>query len=294
MLERACLSDSMHRPAALTLTQEEFERLRALLHDYAGLWFGADARPTIERRLLKRLSATGSTSFAPYLRRLVEGDAAELEEAVEACTVNETYVFRQEYQLRAFRYELLPRLARRERLLVWSAGCATGEEVYTIGSIVLESGLVPADRVHIFGTDISRRCIAFARRGVYSATSFRGVTSPLYSKYFLKQPDGSRSVSPDLKAICKFRHANLLSETAFAGSVDAIFCRNVLIHMGEKARQRVVKGFFNRLYPGGFLLLGHSESLLADPSPFEVVQLAEDIVYRRPALDDFPNRRSST
>jgi chemotaxis protein methyltransferase CheR len=280
----------MHRPAALTLTQEEFERLRSLLHDYAGLWFGIDARPTIERRLQKRLSATGEMSFSSYLRRLTEGDPSELEEAVEACTVNETYVFRQEYQLKAFRYDILPRLARRERVLVWSAGCATGEEAYTIGSIILESGLVPADRVHVFGTDISRRCIAFARRGVYSATSFRGVTSPLYSKYFVKQSDGSRSVSADLKAICKFRHANLLSETAFPGAVDVIFCRNVLIHMGEQARVRVVAGFFNRLTPGGYLLLGHSESLLADPSPFEVVQLADDIVYRRPAIDDLTNR----
>jgi len=281
----------MHRPAALTLTQDEFERLRNLLHQYAGLWFGIDARPAIERRLQKRLTATGETSFAAYLRRLIEGDATELEEAVESCTVNETYVFRQEYQLRAFRYDILPRLVRRERLLVWSAGCATGEEVYTIGSIVLESGLVPHERVHVFGTDISRRCIAFARRGVYSATSFRGVTSPLYNKYFVKQNDGSRSVSADLKAVCKFRHANLLSETAFPGAVDVIFCRNVLIHMGEQPRKKVVAGFFNRLTPGGYLLLGHSESLLADPSPFEVVQLADDIVYRRPAIDDLSSRR---
>ncbi len=280
----------MPRPAALTLTQEEFERLRDLLHVYAGLWFGADARPTIERRLQKRLVATNAQSFAQYLRRLVDGDAAELEEAVETCTVNETYVFRQEYQLRAFRYEILPRLAKRERLLVWSAGCATGEEVYTLAAIILESGLVPPGRVHVFGTDISRSCIAFARRGVYSATSFRGVTNPLYSHYFVKQPNGSRIVSPELKAICKFRHANLLSDTAFAGSVDVVFCRNVLIHMGEAARQRVVSGFFNRLSPGGYLLLGHSESLLADPYPFEIAQLSEDIVYQRPALDAIPRR----
>lgn len=280
----------MVRPAALTLTQEEFERLRDLLHDCAGLWFGADARPTIERRLQKRLVATHSQSFAQYLRRLTDGDAAELEEAVETCTVNETYVFRQEYQLRAFRYEILPRLAKRERVLVWSAGCATGEEAYTIAAIVLESGLVPPNRVHVFGTDISRSCIAFARRGVYSQASFRGVTNPLYSHYFVRQPDGSRAVSPELKGVCKFRHANLLSDTAFAGAVDVIFCRNVLIHMGELARQRVVAGFFNRLSPGGYLLLGHSESLLADPSPFEVAQLSEDIVYRRAALDEFPRR----
>ncbi len=280
----------MPRPAALTLAPDEFERLRDLLHECAGLWFGADARPTIERRLQKRLAATGSQSFAQYLRRLTDGDSAELEEAVETCTVNETYVFRQEYQLRAFRYEILPRLAKRERILVWSAGCATGEEAYTIGAIVLESGLVPANRIHVFGTDISRSCIAFARRGVYSQASFRGVTNPLYSHYFVKQPDGSRAVSPELKAVCRFRHANLLSDTAFAGAVDAIFCRNVLIHMGESARQRVVQGFFNRLSPGGYLLLGHSESLLSDPSPFEIVQLSEDIVYRRPALDEFPRR----
>ncbi len=274
----------MDKSAALTLTKDEFERLRDLLHVHAGLWFGTDARSAIERRLQKRIAATQSLTFAQYLKRLFDGDEAELEEAVEACTVNETYVFRQEYQLRAFRQQVLPKLARRERLSVWSAGCATGEEVYTVGSIVLESELFPPDRVHVFGTDISRRCIAAARRGVFPASSFRGTQNPTYGRHFLKQPDGSRTVSPELKSICHFRHANLLSPTAFAGSVDVIFCRNVLIHMGEGARQRVVRSFFDRLTPGGYLLLGHSESLLNEKTRFEVVQLAEDIVYRKPGL----------
>jgi chemotaxis protein methyltransferase CheR len=273
----------MRRSPAHSLTQDEFERLRSLLHDHAGLWFGLEARPTIERRLLPRLAATDSQSFAQYLRRLCEGDVAELEDAVEACTVNETYAFRQEYQLRVFRYDILPQLTSRDRLLVWSAGCATGEEVYTVAAIILESGLFPKDRIHIFGTDISRRCIAFARRGVYSASSFRSFTSPLYAPYFVRNADGTRTVTPELKAMCRFRQANLLSDTAFASSLEVIFCRNVLIHMGERARQRVVRTFYERLAPGGYLLLGHSESLLGDPGPFEVVQLSEDIAYRKPS-----------
>ena len=266
----------------LTLTQEEFERLRHLLHMHAGLWFGEEARATISRRILKRLSALEEESFAGYLRR-VESDIAELEEAVEACTVNETYVFRQEYQLKAIRYEILPRIAKRERVTLWSAGCATGEEAYTLAAIVLESGLVKPERVHIFGTDISRRCIAAARKGVYSASSFRSATNPIYTRYFINQGDGNRVASPELKAVCRFRQANLLiPEATLAGSLDAIFCRNVLIHMGEDARRRVIENFYDRLAPGGYLLLGHSESLLGDPGRFDVIQLEGDIVYQRP------------
>lgn len=280
----------MRKPTT-NLTQEEFEQLRRLLNEHAGLWFGPEARQAVERRLRDRL---GSSTFGEYLARLEAGSATDLEDAVEACTINETYVFRQEYQLNAFQKRVLPRLAGRDRLTIWSAGCASGEEVYTIGALVLDSELFPSDKVRVFGTDISRRCIARARRGLYSASSFRGAGGGLYDKHFPKLEDGQRTVSERLRAICHFRHANLVKgdDSSTLGSVDVIFCRNVLIHFDEKTRRNVVRTFHDRLTPGGFLLLGHSESLLNAETAFEAIELKEDIVYRKPSIDDLVEART--
>ncbi len=285
----------MRKPSTPPLTVDEFEQLRRLLNEHAGLWFGPDARPAVERRLRDRMLANGLVTFAEYISRLGEGHAADIEDAVEVCTINETYVFRQEGQLRAFQSRVLPRLAGRDRLTVWSAGCATGEEVYTIGSLVLDSGLFAPDRVRIFGTDISRRCIAQARRGVYSASSFRSARDGIYDAYFPRSidDDGTRVVCDRLRSICHFRQGNLVRENdaSTLGNVDVIFCRNVLIHFDDATRRKVVRSFYDRLTPGGFLLLGHSESLLNVETPFQAIELEEDIVYRKPSIDDLVEGR---
>lgn len=263
---------------------EDFEQIRATLNEYAGLWFSPDMRPVVERRLRDRLVALSLGSFAEYRRQLLE-DVAELETAVELCTVNETYAFRNANQLRAFRDHVLPRLRSRERIVIWSAGCASGEEAYSVGAIVLGSGLFSPERVRIFGTDISRRCIAAARKGVYSASSFREAQFSSYKQYFTLNPDGSRAVSSELRSVCSFRQANLL-EQSIGGFIDVIFCRNVLIHLDDAARRRIVLGFHERLSPGGYLFLGHSESLLRDTQPFTVEQLGHNA-----ARDPFPSRK---
>lgn len=269
--------------ATASLGLEDFEHIRATLNQHAGLWFSTEMRPVIERRLRDRLGALSLDSFADYCR-LIDTDDLELEVAVEACTVNETYAFRNSHQLKAFRDYVLPRLRSRDRIVVWSAGCASGEEVYSLGAIILGSGQFSAERARIFGTDISRRCIAAARKGVYSASSFREDQFTSYKQYFQLLPDGSRAVTSELKSMCSFRQANLL-EQSLGGFIDVIFCRNVLIHMDEHARRRVILGFFERLSPGGYLFLGHSESLLRDTQPFSVETLGDhasgEIVYRK-------------
>ena len=269
------------RNAALGL--EDFEQIRRLLNKQAGLWFINEMRPAIERRLRERLTVLGLDSFPEYCRRLSEGDALEIGEAVEACTVNETYAFRGAVQLRSFRDVILPRLASRNRVVVWSAGCSTGEEAYTLGAIALGSGLVAPQRVRIFGSDISRRCIAAARRGVYTASSFRDGDVIPYQGYFVKQPDGSRVVAETLRSVCRFRHANLL-EPSVGGFIDVIFCRNVLIHMDDRSRKRIVQGFYERLSPGGYLILGHSETLWKEQTEFVTEELPDDLFYRRPEI----------
>lgn len=264
------------------LTLATFESIRLKLNQHAGLWFALELRATVERRLRERMRARDLDDFEAYDKLLSE-DEVELEEAAEACTVNETYAFRGVGQLRAFRDGIAPRFAARDRISVWSAGCSSGEEAYTLAAILLASGHVSPSRIKIFGTDISRRCISRARKGIYSPSSFREDASFAYAQYFPKGPEGSRSAAPELRAVCHFKHANLL-DTALGGFIDVIFCRNVLIHMDERARRQVVIGFFDRMSPGGYLILGHSESLLRESEGFLVEEICGEIIYRKPDI----------
>lgn len=255
----------------------------------AGLAFADDSAYVLERKLRERLSALGLSSFAEYLEHLRGPNGRrELEDALELVTTHETYFFREDYQLRAFREEVLPALRsmRKEhrRLTIWSAGCSTGEEAFTIAMVIDASGLFRGWDVRIIGTDLSRRCIAAARKGVYGATAFRATPVEFASNHYFVETDAGRVVAKEIRHMCTFAQANLLdsSKCTVVGRVDAIFCRNVLIYLDAPARQQVVDNLYEQLVPGGFLMLGHSESLLNAPTRFAPVHLRDDLVYRRP------------
>jgi chemotaxis protein methyltransferase CheR len=262
----------------------------------AGLAFADDSGFVLERRLKERVAALRLPSFGHYIDYLRHdpGGAREIEEALELVTTHETYFFREEYQLRAFRDEVVPRLRQlagsRRRLSVWSAGCSTGEEAYTVAMLLLQGGLPLGWEARVFGSDLSRRCVAAARRGVYGAAAFRCVPFDFRHQYFVETAEGT-SVAPEVRAMCSFAQLNLLDRDRLAvvGRVDAVFCRNVLIYLDQEARRRVLDHVYECLLPGGFLMLGHSESLLHVPSGFEPVRLRDDLVYRKPEGD--PPRR---
>jgi chemotaxis protein methyltransferase CheR len=286
------MSDQRLQPRS-RLRPDEFRLLRDLINEQAGLHFEDDAMYLFDRRLGERLAALELGSFDEYYQHLrfsIRGQA-ELEEAIEALTTKETYFFRQEYQLRAFRDELLPRMARdnaaRRRLAVWSAGCSTGEEVYTIAALVDEIGLFEGWDVRIIGTDISKHSVAAARRGVYRSASFRSTSFERRALYFIDQHEGTHVVDR-IKKMCHFGQFNLLDSgrAAIVGRVDAIFCRNVLIYFDVRSRRRVIDSLYERLIPGGYLMLGHSESLLNVSTAFELVHLKEDLVYRKPLASE--------
>lgn len=272
------------------LRLDDFRLLRQLINRFCGMAFSDDAIYVFERRLRDRLRACGLDSFTDYYHHLrYHPDArAELEAAVDALVTNETYFFREEYQLRAFRDEILVELKRRleaegrRNLTVWSAGCSTGEEAYTAAILINESGLFDDWQVRVFGNDISRRVLAVARRATYRPSSFRA-TPREFERYFEETWDGRR-VNAHIRAMCHFGHLNLLDRerSALIGQADVIFCRNVMIYLDEGARRRIIETFYERLYPGGYLLLGHSESLLNFSTAFELVHLKTDMVYRRP------------
>jgi chemotaxis protein methyltransferase CheR len=272
------------------LRVDEFRLLRDLVNQVSGMYFDDASQFVFERRLRDRIRTLGLGDFTEYYHYLRYGPAAagELEDAIEALVTNETYFFREEYQLRAFTRDVLPDIhARavaqgRKRLVIWSAGCSTGEEVYTIAIILLSCGLFDGWDLRVFGNDISKRVLSFARRGVYPAHSFRAMPRT-YDEYFVADPEGRR-VHPKVRALCQFGHLNLLDRerASIVGRVDAIFCRNVLIYLDNDSRKRVIETFYERLHPGGYLMLGHSESLLSVSTAFELAHLSSDMVYRKP------------
>lgn len=270
---------------------EEFRLLRDLINDHAGIYFDDDAITSFDRRLSERLIALDLAGYDEYYKHLrfnLRGPA-ELDEAIEVLTTNETYFFRQEYQLRGFRDEVLPRLAAessgRRRLAIWSAGCSTGEEAYTIAIFVHESGLFTGWDVRVIGSDISKRSVATARRAIYRGSSFRAISEAARHTYFRDTPEGPQVVDY-IRKMCHFGHLNLLDggKCSIVGRVDAIFCRNVLIYFDVRSRRQVIDNLYERLIPGGYLMLGHSESLLNVSTAFELVHLREDLVYRKPEI----------
>ncbi|HFE45885.1 MAG TPA: protein-glutamate O-methyltransferase CheR [Nannocystis exedens] len=276
------------------MSEQEVAELRAIVEECCGVFHGVDSPYKLERRLGPRVRALGLRSFREYARYLREAPDGrhELEEVIEELTTHETYFFREQFQLDVFCRDLLPELAERrrmaQRLTIWSAGCSSGEEVYTIAMLLLQSGLFPAWAVDVIGLDISRKVLSSARYGVYSPSSFRSSNLDLAGRFLTEREDKDgqilRRVSDEVRSICSFRQVNLIDNDAVAalGAVDLIFCRNVLIYMSPGARDRIVDAFFDALAPGGYLLLGHSESLLNLETRFEHVHLDGDLVYRRP------------
>jgi chemotaxis protein methyltransferase CheR len=279
-------------PEAPRLRQEDFQLLRQFVNDQSGIMLSTDAIATVERKLVERVTALGLTGFKEYYLYLRNHPQrkSEIERAIDLVTTNETYFFRELTQLRAFENEVLVQLREsartRRRLAIWSAGCSTGEEVYTLAMLLSRSTLFTGWDVRVIGNDISRRVLQVARRGVYRESSFRAMPEE-YESCFTMTPEG-RSVRPEIRNLCHFGHFNLLDDArvAMIGRVDAIFCRNVLIYFDQASRRRVIQGFYDRLEPQGYLMLGHSESLLNTSTAFELAHLRGDLAYRKPIKTD--------
>lgn len=279
----------------MALQKVEFELLRDLIRDRFGLYFTDDTAYLMERRLLPRLEKLGMRSFAEYHTYLlnpalpdVERER-ELDDIFERLATRETYFLRESYQLDALREHLLPRLfesrrhlPRARKLSLWSAGCASGEEAYSLAIQVLETGLFHDWDVSIVGSDLSRNGLEVARRGVYGPSSFRGVDKRLVARYFHEQ-HGRFQIDDRVRRLCTFTRVNLAGSdwAAVGGPFDAIFCRNVLIYFERSMRMALIEGLSRKLTAGGYLFLGHSESLLDMETPFLLDRLGGELVYRR-------------
>lgn len=288
----------MERSLPATLDARELEELQSIVRALAGLSLENAARVTITRKAVERAQAIGSRSFDHYLS-VLRSSFDEQDRLLEALTTKETYFFRQRYQFDAFEEEVIPELAAASRgsgrLTVWSAGCSTGEEAYSIAYLLAKNPLLVNFKVHVVGTDLCESNVEHARRAIYRASSFRA-TSPLEMPELFEPEGGGFRVSAPVRRLCSFRRVNLMrpDEVREVGRVDAIFCRNVFIYMDEETRARVTPLFYERLVPGGYLFLGHTESLLNSDSPFEPVHLQKDLVYRRAPAAQLAARRNAS
>jgi chemotaxis protein methyltransferase CheR len=267
----------------------EFRQLAELFRRHCGFHFGPESRYMLEKRLARRLCELELGSFAAYHAQLREGAAVdgELAHAVDELATNETYFLRERGQLGALvgrvLPELLERAAQRRPLSIWCAGCSSGEEPYSVVMLAFEAGLRPGVDLRVYASDISRRMLQQARRGVYRESSFRQTEPALRRKYFSSR-DGVSHIADEVKKHVDFIHLNLLdrSRIALLGSMDVILCRNVIMYFDVDTRREVVQTLGEKLRPGGSLLLGHSESLMDVSSDFELCQLEGDRVYRKP------------
>jgi chemotaxis protein methyltransferase CheR len=271
------------------MTDEEFRLLRDLITEYCGIYFAESFKYLVERRLQPRLPVFNMTSFREYYRMLKYGPdrAKEFDEIVERVTTNETYFFREMYQLKSFTDEILPAVVKGkkpgDRVRIWSAGCSTGEEPYSLAMLTQHHASVKGLNTEIFGNDISRKVLKIARAALYRESSFRQTEQHWIDRHFTR--DGRMfKLNEDIKNRVTFGHLNLMDEAAMAlmNNVDVIFCRNVIIYFAADARARLLDLFHKKLRPGGYLLLGHSESLINATTKFELMPLQHDIVYRRP------------
>ncbi len=288
------------RRDAPTMRDTEFRMLADMLREHCGLHFGPDSRYLLERRLATRIAELGLRSFMAYhyvLRNDPDGHR-EIDRAVELLTTNETYFFRERGQLLAIVEQVIPerRAWRSERGLgpvpIWSAGCSSGEEPYSIVMLALEAGLEPGRDFRVYASDISRSTLHKARSGQYGAGSFRE-TEPFLRKRYFHEKHGTFRIADEVKKQITFTHMNLLdrSRSALLGMMDVVVCRNVIIYFDLETKRRVIRAFHEKLEPGGYLALGHAESLINLSNDFELCHLAREMLYRKPATGESPSER---
>lgn len=276
----------------MTLALKDFLTIRDEVYRKLGLYFEDSKIYFIQKRIEKRMAIRGSESFADYgfLLRFGDQDGREMQALANLVTTNETYMFREFEQLQGFADHCLPMIlkpleaANDRRLRIWSAGCSSGEEPYTL-SIILQEVMHDFHSwdIRIKATDIDEVRLDMARRAVYDDRAVKEVPAEYFDRHLARLPDGNFAVRPKTAAVVDFEHVNLNDRMAMRamGKFDFIFCRNVLIYFDDVSRKAVVDQFYNALKPGGFIFLGHSESIGRISASFKLLRVGQHLVYRK-------------
>jgi chemotaxis protein methyltransferase CheR len=274
----------------MALDDKNFFQFRDFIYNLTGIWFEDTKRYILQRRLEKRIAELGLSGIKDYYF-LLKSDSrgTEISNLINEVTTNETYFFRNLPQIKLFSEELLPKMIKEKRLSgnlslkIWSAACSTGEEPYTMGINILENlPDISNWSVQILANDINREVLNIARRGLYRARAVKDVHSYYINKYFNKS-GGNYEISSEVKKYVRFFYMNLVDEKQMKSmsNVDVIFCRNVLIYFDDKSRKAAVGLLYDALRKGGYIFLGHSESMSRISSAFKLAKFENGIIYMK-------------
>ena len=270
------------------ITPQEYEAFKTFLQDACGILLGDNKQYLVKSRLRRILEENGLNSLGELLERLKRPGRANLKEVViDAMTTNETLWFRDNHPFRILQDKLLPEFAARSSvapLRIWSAACSTGQEPYSAGMIVDEFRRQKPGKlrdVKITATDISKSVLEVARRGEYEMIAIgRGLSPERQKQFFTPSANGGWQIRPQIKSMVEFKELNLL-ERYMLGKFDIVMCRNVLIYFSAALKKDILTRIHATLNPGGYLILGASESLNGMPELYEMVQCQPGIIYRK-------------
>lgn len=268
----------------LTIEQKDFVKLTEFIINNYGINLKAK-KVLIEGRLSNYLAAEGYTSFEAYVDHIVTSKNPEdIEIMLNKLTTNHTFFMREESHFNFLHDTILPYVeqanGKKQSIAIWSAGCSSGEEPYTLSIVMKEYFKNKPGRwdTRLLASDISQNALGKATKGFYDEESLKALPAPWKSAYFTKK-DGGYQVTPELRKNVIFRTFNLMDPIRFKSKFDVIFCRNVMIYFDKPTKNALIQRFYDALNPGGYLLIGHSETIDRDESNFEYIMPA---TYRKP------------
>ncbi|HHI94383.1 MAG TPA: protein-glutamate O-methyltransferase CheR [Gammaproteobacteria bacterium] len=269
-----------------TITTEDYQSFRKFLEEASGIVLGDNKQYLVTSRLTKLISDSEIDSFGALMKRM-KTDGKLRNRIMDAMTTNETSWFRDVYPFDILKEKLLPELVKTQprTIRIWSAACSTGQEPYSLSMMVQEylqsnPGILPMDAVQIIGTDISPSVLAIAKTGVYEGVAVsRGLPQERKARFF-RETSAGWEVSEDIKKRVSFRELNLMQNYTLLGRFDIIYCRNVLIYFSTELKRDIMARMAKCLNPGGFLVLGGSESITNYSDEFNLIRWRNGVIYQ--------------
>lgn len=273
----------------ITINDSDFEKFREYFYRKTGISFDTNKRYFVDKRLIERIEATGSETFRNYFTMLrFEASGEEMQRLTNQMTVNETYFLREEYQFQCLLDSILPEITSRKSnskpIRIWCIPSSSGEEPYSIAMYLLELWKdINRWDVEIISSDIDTGILHKARTGLYSPRSIQHVPAAWLKKYFTRAGDDYQ-ICDELRQSVEFTRVNLAEPADMRPyrNFDVIFCRNLLIYFDDVSRKEAAESFYEAMMPGGFICLGHSESMSRISSLYQVRKFPESIVYQKP------------
>jgi chemotaxis protein methyltransferase CheR len=282
--------DVKAKTSAVVMSDPEYAKFCEFFYRKTGIQFQDSKKYYVERRVADRMAKTSSETFRDYFTLVrFQMSGQEMQALVNAMTVNETYFFREDYQFDSLVKGILPEIAKTKSratpIRIWSMPCSSGEEPYSIAIKILELwGSSDSWDIEIEASDIDTKILDEARNGVYGERSLSRVPLAIRKQYFTRRPDGSHQICAALRDSIDFSLVNIVDpvQTRRFRNIDVIFCRNLLIYFDDIGRRQAAEMFFEALAPGGFMCLGHSESMSRISSIFLPRKFQDSIVYQKP------------